>query len=186
MTVLRCERLLAGDLDRAVAGLGQLTLARMPDGAFVEVPEARLAEAIRSLAFAGVRASPTLVALAPRPGTHAALGRDLTPLPLAWLSLDLVHIRTLSAARETARLLRRRPWRGQVSPERRAHCRDLLRGTDAALSWRRRAWSTRDILRTPEARRALRPVVFDVAAVGAPPEHRLLAGEGALARWLFA
>jgi hypothetical protein len=83
-------------------------------------------------------------------------------------------------------LLQRPPWRRRAAPERRALCRDLLRGTDAALAWRRRAWSTRDILRTPEARRALRPVVFDVAAVGAPPEHRLLAADGALARWLFA
>jgi hypothetical protein len=29
-------------------------------------------------------------------------------------------------------------------------------------------------------------VVFDIAAIGAPPERRALAREGALARWLFA
>ena len=59
-------------------------------------------------------------------------------------------------------------------------------GTRAAIGWRRRAWTTRDVLRTSEARRVLRPVIFDIAALGAPPERRALAHEGTLARWLFA
>ncbi len=185
MTVLRCERVAAGDLDRAVADLGELTLARMPGGVFVDVADDRANDAVRRLAFAGICARPALVALAPRPGTYAALGRDLGPLPLGSLSLDLVHVRRLSVARESARLLRHPPWRRNVNADWRARCRDLLRGTDAALTWRRRAWSTRDILRSKEARRSLRPVVFDVGAVGSPPEHRMLVAEAALARWLF-
>ena len=186
MTVLRCERLAAGDLDRALADIGRLALARMPDGIFVEVDDERADAAVRALAFAGVRAEPQRVTIAPRPGTYAALGRNLTALPLASLSLDLVHVRTLSLARESARLLRRPPWRRAVNPDRRARCRDLLRGADAALIWRRRAWTSREILRSREARRTLRPVVFDVGAIGAPPEHRVLVTEAALARWLFA
>jgi hypothetical protein len=186
MTLLRCERVAVGDLDRAIANLGEVTLARMPEGVFIEIADEHADDAVRTLAFAGVRARPALVTLAPRPGTYAALGRDLAPLPLASLSLDLVHVRRLSVARESARLLRHPPWRRAANADRRARCRDLLRGTDAALTWRRRAWSSREILRSREARRALRPVVFDVGAVGAPPEHRLLVTEAALARWLFA
>ena len=46
MTVLRCERVAAGDLDRAVADLGELTLARMPEGVFVDVADDRANDTI--------------------------------------------------------------------------------------------------------------------------------------------
>lgn len=185
MTVLRCERLASGDVDAAIASLGAVTLARTPLGAFVEVDDHLVDRARRVLAFAGVRAVVSVETLAPRPGTRAAIGRDLTPLPLASLALDLVHVRSLPLGPETARLMRARPLRRQ-SAARRALVRDLLCGVDAAVGWRRRAWTTRDVLRSKEARRALRPVVFDVAAIGAPPERRALAREGALVHWLFA
>jgi hypothetical protein len=183
--VLRCERLAEGDLDRAIAAIGSATLARTPEGAFIEVEDALAARVSRMLAFAGVRATATLQTLAPRPGDRAALGRDLTPLPLGSLALDLVHVRSLPLGAETERLLRSLPWR-RPSAARRGLVRDLLRGVDAAIGWRRRAWTTREVLRTTEARRVLRPVVFDIAAIGAPPEHRGLARDAALARWLFA
>jgi hypothetical protein len=185
VTVLRCERLANGDVDAAIASLGAVTLARTPVGAFVEVDDHIADRARRVLAFAGVRAGVSAETLAPRPGTRAAIGRDLTPLPLASLALDLVHVRSLPLGLETARLLRARPLR-RPNAARRALVRDLLSGVDAAVGWRRRAWTTRDVLRTTEARRVLRPVVFDIAAIGAPPERRALAREGALARWLFA
>src|SRR2546425_782840 len=108
MIVLRCERLADGDVDRAIASIGTATLARTPDGAFVEVEEEQSARAQRLLAFAGVRATAGLQTLAPRPGTRAALGRDLTPLPLAAVALDLVHVRALAVGAETQRLLRAR------------------------------------------------------------------------------
>jgi hypothetical protein len=123
MTVLRCERLASGDVDAAIASLGAVTLARTPIGAFVDVDDNLVDRARRVLAFAGVRAGVSVETLAPRAGTRAAIGRDLTPLPLPSLALDLVHV--------------------------------------------------------------LRPVVFDIAAIGAPPERRALTREGALARWLF-
>lgn len=185
MTVFRCERLANGDVDAAIASLGAATLARTPIGAFVEVDDHLADRARRALAFAGVRAGVSPETLAPRPGTRAAIGRDLTPLPLGSLALDLVHVRALPLGPETARLLRARPLR-RPNAARRALVRDLLCGVDAAVGWRRRAWTTRDVLRTTEARRVLRPVVFDIAAIGAPPERRALAREGALARWLFA
>jgi hypothetical protein len=185
VTVLRCERLAIGDVDAAIASLGAATLARTPVGVFVEVDDHLIDRARRVLAFAGVRAGVSLETLAPRPGARAAIGRDLTPLPLSSLALDLVHVRSLPLGPETARLLRSGPLRRQ-SPARRALVRDLLRGVDAAIGWRRRAWTTRDVLRTTEARRVLRPVVFDIGAIGAPPERRGLARNGAIARWLFA
>jgi len=185
VTVLRCERLAKGDVDAAFASLGTITLARTPTGAFIEVDEHCVDRARRVLAFAGVRAGVSTESLAPRPGTRAAIGRDLTPLPLPSLALDLIHVRSLPLGPETARLLRANPMQ-RPNAARRSLVRDLLCGADAAVGWRRRAWTTRDVLRTAEARRVLRPVVFDLAALGAPPEHRALAHEGALARWLFA
>jgi hypothetical protein len=185
VTILRCERLASGDVDAAIASLGAVTLARTPVGAFLEVDDRLVDRARRVLAFAGVRARASVESLAPRAGTRAAIGRDLTPLPLPSLALDLVHVRSLPLGPETARLLRGRPFQRQ-NGARRAIVRDLLSGADAAIGWRRRAWTTRDVLRTAEARRVLRPVIFDIAAVGAPPERRALAREGTLARWLFA
>jgi hypothetical protein len=185
VTVLRCERLASGDVDIAVASLGAVTLARTPVGAFIEVDDHLVDRARRLLAYAGVRAGPSLETLGPRPGTRAAIGRDLTPLPLPSLALDLVHVRSLPIGPETSRLLRSGPLR-RPSGARRALARDLLWGIDASFGWRRRAWTTRDVLRTAEVRRVLRPVVFDIAAIGAPPERRGLARQGAIARWLFA
>jgi hypothetical protein len=183
--VLRCERLATGDVDGAIASLGTVTLARTPVGAFVEVDEHLVDRARHVLAFAGVRASVTTETLAPGPGTRGAIGRDLTPLPLPSLALDLVHVRSLPLGPETARLLRARQLERR-NAARRALVRDLLDGRNAAVGWRRRAWTTRDVLRTAEARRVLRPVIFDIAAIGAPPERRVLAGDAAIARWLFA
>jgi len=185
VTVLRCERLASGDVDAALASLGTVTLARTPIGAFVDIDDHLVDRARRVLAFAGVRAVASLESLVPRGGTRPAIGRDLTPLPLQSLALDLVHVRSLPLGPETARLLRAGPLR-RPNPKTRALVRDLLCGLDKAVGWRRRAWTTRDVLRTTEARRVLRPVVFDIGAIGAPPEHRALTREGTLARWLFA
>ena len=183
--MLRCERLASGDVDAAVASLGTAILARTPVGAFVEVDGHLVDRARRLLAFAGVRATVSLETLAPRPGTRAAIGRDLTPLPLPSLALDLVHLRSLPLGPETARLLRVGPLR-RPSAARRALVRDLLSGAEASFGWRRRAWTTRDVLRTRDVRRVLRPVVFDIAAISAPPERWALARTGSIARWLFA
>jgi hypothetical protein len=185
VAVLRCERLASGNVDGAIASLGAVTLARTPAGAFLEIEDHLIDRARRLLSFAGVRAGLAAETLAPRAGTRAAIGRDLTPLPLSCLLLDLIHVRSLPLGPETARLLRAGPLR-RPTTARRALVRDLLGGVDAAFGWRRRAWTTREVLRSREARRVLRPVVFDIGAIGAPPERRALAREGALARWLFA
>ena len=172
-------------MDAALASLGVVTLARTPLGAFVDIDDHLVDRALRVLAFAGVRGVASLESLVPRGGTRPAIGRDLTPLPLPSLALDLVHVRSLPLGPETARLLRAGPLR-RPNSRRRALVRDLLCGVDKAVGWRRRAWTTRDVLRTTEARRVLRPVVFDISAISAPPERRALTREGTLARWLFA
>jgi hypothetical protein len=184
MSVLCCERVADGDVDRAVARIGSITCARTPQGVFVAVADERVTIAQRELAFAGIRADVSAATLAPSAGTRAALGRDLTPLPLHALALDLVEVRALSVASETRALLHTRRWR-RGSARDIERCRALLHETDASLAWRRRAWTTREILRSREARRVLRPVIFDVAAIGSPPEHRSQAADGALGRWLF-
>jgi hypothetical protein len=185
VTVLRCERVSGGAVDSAIASLGSVTLARTPAGFFLEVEDGLVDRARRVLAFAGVQAGVSLETLAPRPGTRAAIGRDLTPLPLSSVALDLVHLRSLPLGPETARLLRGGPLR-RAGVARRSLVRDLLSGVDASVGWRRRAWTTREVLRSAEARRVLRPVIFDIAAIGSPPERRVLTRDGAIARWLFA
>jgi hypothetical protein len=184
VTVLRLERIAAGSVDDAIASLGAVTLARSPDGAFAEVDDARVERCTRALAFAGVRATATTVQLAPPAGTRVAIGRDLGPLAPRVLALDLVHVRALPLGPETRRLLRTWPWR-RLEPGQRARCRDLLRGEDAILGWRRRAWASAGVLRTAEVRRVVRPVVFDHAAIGAPPERRSFARDRAIGDWLF-
>ena len=184
MAVLRCERLAAGDVDGAVATLGTLTLARTPDGSFVELDDRLVARARRAFAFAGVRLSDANDALAPRPGTRAAIGRDLTALPAGAIALDLVHVRALPLGAETRKLLRAPPARGP-NLVRRSLVRDLLHGANAVVGWRRRAWASRETLRMPAARRVLLPVIFDLGAIAAPPEHRAFAKDGAIGAWLF-
>ena len=182
--MLRCERLQSGEIDAAVVSLGTLTLARMPGGAFIEIDDGLVERATRAFAFAGVRLTAANDALAPRLGTRAAIGRDLTALPAGALALDLVHVRALPVGVETRKLLRSSFGR-QPSGARRLLVRELLHGANATLGWRRRAWATRETLRTPAARRVLRPVIFDLAALAAPPEHRALAKDGAIGAWLF-
>jgi hypothetical protein len=181
---MRCERLAEGDIDAAIASIGPATLARTPEGSFVEVDDRLAEEACRLLAFAGVRATRSSRAINPRPGMRPAVGRDLQPLPLTALDLDLVHVRALPLGPETERLLGSVPWR-RAGVAQRARVRDLLRGVDIAVGWRRRAWATKDVLRSSVARRALRPVVFDISAIVSPPEHRGLARDAAIGRWLF-
>lgn len=187
MTVLRLERLAGTDVETALAILETAVLARRPDGAFADVPEADVERSIRALAFAGIAARLCAVELAPPAGMHLAVGRDLVRLPLERLALDVVSVRRIPAGEATRALLARRwPPFQAVPRDRRDRCRALLRRQDVALAWTRRAWATAASLRAPDARASLRPVVFDSGAAAAgDAERRTYTRDGLIGRWLF-
>jgi UDP:flavonoid glycosyltransferase YjiC (YdhE family) len=60
-----------GEFDRAIADLRSATLARRPDGAFVEVTDANDEHLVRAMAFVGVRAVRESITLAPVEGMRA-------------------------------------------------------------------------------------------------------------------
>ena len=83
--------------------------------------------------------------------------------------------------REATHRLTRRPFRGwPLGASRRSRCRALLRGTDVLLEVRRSAWCRRSTL--ADARRDLRPVLFDRAAT--PRAQRIFAADGVLTHWV--
>lgn len=186
MTVLRLERRSPGQVARALAAIDEVVLARTPDGRFAEVSPQQTEPLIRALALVGVEASPCEIRLDPGEGLRPAIGRHLGPLNADPPALDVVHLRRLSLSDSTREAMRR-PWAGlrPPSPAARERCRALLRGTEIVLAWTRRAWGTAAYLRTPAARAALRPIVFDRDATTHAPECRTLASDGQLERWLF-
>jgi hypothetical protein len=187
MTLLRLEAVRGTALEAALALVAQAKLARTPDGRFAEIAPGEVDAFVRALAFAGIAAAPTSGELAPPSAAHAAVGRDLAPLPGFALELDLVSVRRLSLGEATRESLARR-WPSLRSPSRaqRERCRSLLRGDDVAFAWTRRAWGSRSSLRARTARASLRPVIFDVAALASvADERRTFARDALLGRWLF-
>ncbi len=186
MTVLRLEAVDGSAIDGALAAVGEITLARRPDGAFADVRGQDAGPLIRALAFAGIAAVPSIVDLSPPSGTHAAVGRDLAPLPDLGVALDLLELRRVPLGEATrASLARRLPRLRRPSRAQQERCEALLRERDVALAWRRRAWASRATLRTGVARVSLRPVVFDRDALARADERTVLASAGLIARWLF-
>ncbi len=188
MTVLRLDPVAGRAIDHALADLAAATLVRRPDGAFVEVTVAEVARLVRRLAFAGIAAAPCDADLGAPPGLMAAVGRDLAPLARGTAACDVVRVRSLTLGEATREILRRR-FGGLVAADARARerARALLRGDDAVLAWSRRAWATRDGLRSRGARASLRPVVFDRAALADPAlAGRTFASAGSLGTWLFS
>jgi len=119
-----------------------------------------------------VRARERVVARELQPAGEAGL--DLAPELSAEerLGRGATHVASVDDLRGAAFSRELLPFR-LGEDDRRSGCddrelllRDLLAGVDASFGWRRRAWTTRDVLRSGEARRVLRPVVFDIAAIG--------------------
>lgn len=186
MTVLRLEAADANAIDVALGAVGAITLVRRPDGVFAGVREQDADPLIRVLAFAGIAAIPSIVDLAPPPGTHPAVGRDLADLRDLPLALDLVEIRRVPLGEATrASLARALPRLRRPSRAQRERCEALLRERDVALAWRRRVWAARATLRSRLARSSLRPIVFDRDALTRRDERTVLASEGLIGRWLF-
>ena len=188
MTVLRLDPLPGARIDRAIATVETAALVRRADGAYLDVSAPDVAPVVRALAFAGIDAAVSEVDLALPRGLLPAVGRDLAPLMRGLVACDVVRVRRLTLAQATRELLGR-PFAGLRRPREAARksARGLLRDDDALLAWARRAWATRDALRTRAVRRSLRPVIFDRSAVDrADLDGRTLASAGALTHWLFA
>ena len=135
----------------------------------------------RSLAHAGVRTTILEARDLPDPPRLVrAVGLTLEPARLGPEDLDMVVVRVVPVGQATAAALRRpfRYW--PLGDRRRSRCRALLRGTETQLEVRRTAWCARATLRT--ARRALRPVLFDMSAT--PRVLRVYATDRLLSRWV--
>lgn len=187
MTVLRLEQRSRGSLGRVLAQLGQAAFCRRPGSAHAVVADLLVVEAVRAFAFAGIAAVPCDVDISPPRDLLLARGLDLTPLPAGLDVFDLVRIERISLGCATRETLRRR-WAGILPPDdaARARCRSLLRAEDALVAWDRRVWGSRAALRSPAARRLLRPVVFDRADEPAVLRGRARASDDAIGRWLWS
>jgi hypothetical protein len=183
VTVL-CLRPASGTaVDTAIAAVDRVVLSRSGGAAYAEVEAALVPAFVRALAFAGVRADACAADLAPPAGSLVARGLCLEPLAV---SLDVVRLERVALGRDTRDLMRRRLF-GILPPGERAReeCRRLLRGDQVTFEWSRLVWGTRAILRTGQARRTLRPIVFS-RAIRDVPGGRLTTGGDDIGRWLFA
>lgn len=186
MIVLRLERVGSGRLDLALARLDSATLVRAGGALLLAVDRADRDRAVRGLAYAGVRATELATSLAPPAGLVAAAGRSLAPVTAPSVH-DTVAIRPVALGTACAGLVARRFLVRGPGAARRARCRSLLRGDDAAFLWVRRAWAAPAVLRAGPTRAALRPIVFDRVdpAVLPAPDRLAYAADGALGRWAF-
>ncbi len=185
MTTLALTAVSGRSIAEALACVDRLTLARRGAVALVDVDPDATGEVVRALAFAGVDARRVPDDLAPPGGTLIAIGTDLAPV--TGLALDLVRLRRMALGRTTREVGRGRLW-GLLPPTtlQRDRCRALLRGEAVAFEWARRAWGSRDALRTKGSRRSLRPVVFDPEARREDAfDRRVVSTDAALSAWLF-
>ena len=187
MIVLRLERVGSGRFDLVLARLDWAMLLRVEGALLLAVDPSDRGRAVRGLAYAGVRATDLAVSLAPPAGLVAAAGCSLAPVTAPAVH-DTVAIRPVPLGAACAGLVARRLLGRGPGAARRARCRSLLRGDDAAFLWVRRAWASPAVLRAAATRAALRPIVFDRVdpAVLPAPDRLAYAADGALARWAFS
>jgi hypothetical protein len=181
MTTLRIASGGPLGFELACVSAGRFALWRQGGDVRLTLDDRHATEVRRALAFRGVRATPCEGGVPDPPRLLAAIGTGLAPADLAGSDeLDLIEVRVLPLGEATARLMKRPfgVWPG--GPRRRARCRALLHGNDAALEVRRSAWCGRSTL--GRARHALRPVLFDRAAT--PRAQWIYAADGALTRWI--
>ena len=184
MTVLRLERLAVGMVDTVLARLGPTLLERSGGMVYLTVADPERERAERLLANVGVRATEALGPPAPPRSLVAASGRSLAPA--APVTHDAVILRSVPLGEACVALVGRR-WVWRQRTQRRARCRALLAGAEAAYVWSRQAWASAAVLRDPAVRAALRPIVFERAPDQPPaPTHLGYASDGALERWAFS
>ena len=177
-TSLRIELVAPCDVDRAVCEIGHVSLERRPDGLFIDVAEALADRARTVLARHGIDA---LIVEPLRPSASAVPGsvRDLAPLPVAGL-IDRIWVRAAGLG-EASHLARRGILRRYDADR----LRPLLRDEDRAYAWRRVVWMPRAAIRARELR-AVRPIVFDRAALSDGAERWAFTRSCSLARWIAA
>lgn len=187
MTVLRLVPIGGTRIGPALATVDGVVLARQGGAAYAEVPVALVPGMTRALAFAGIAAQPCDADLAPPAGLYLARGTDLSPLPPGVVDLDLVRLERIPLGRATREVLRRRlAGLLPAGAAARDRCRVLLRGENVLFGWTRHAWAPRAGLRSIDARRSLRPVVFDRdARVRGDLVGRTSSLDDEIGRWLF-
>lgn len=187
MTVLQLVPVRGRSIGPALATVGSATLTRRSEGAYVDVAMSAVRPLVRALAFAGIDAQCCEPDLAPAPALLPARGLDLAPLAPGLVDVDVVRIERIplgTATREV--LVRRLGGLLPPAPPARARCHLLLRGDQVLFAWGRRAWGTRQALRSARARRSLRPIVFDREALARSDlAGRISSDADDLAHWLF-
>ncbi len=138
MIVLRLERVGSGHLDLALARLDSATLVRVGGALLLAVDRADRDRAVRGLAYAGGRATGPAASPGPPPGLVAAAGRSLAPVTAPSVH-DTVAIKPVALGTACARLVARRSLGRGPGAARRARCRSLPPGDDAAFPWGRGA-----------------------------------------------
>lgn len=185
MSSLRITGTPATPIDLCVLVLAQ-RLIRAGGLLWIEVTAERRDTLRRELAFAGLGTVDDEPA-GHEPDLAQAIGVALTPS--AELSLDVLTLRPLGLAASTRRALGQRLPRlvPRIREQRHENCRRLLRGAEVEARWERRAWLPAALLRRRDARAALRPIVFDRAALSTSrPGGIVRASDGAITRWAFA
>ena len=168
-------------VDLACIGAGRFVLWRQGGDVRLTLDDHHESAMRTALAWGGIRATPSGEGVPEPPRLRAAIGIGLLPARLtAADEIDVLEVRVVPLSEATARLTRRHLPRWPLGGRTRARCRALLRGTDALLEVRRRAWCGRSTLGA--ARHTLRPVLFDRSAT--PRVIRVFAADGALARWI--
>lgn len=171
----------AGDLDAAIAHLGEVRLERHAGRIHMDCDRAPVTDVIAALARAGLEAMPVTPPAAPamRPAVLDHLDpisfaetRDTVSVRCAPLgeAIDLVHAAT-------------RDLFGRRARERRERLASLLDERDRLLLWRRVLYAPSALLR---ARRipGARPLVFDPDGAARAAERSSFASAGRLSAWI--
>jgi hypothetical protein len=187
VTVLRLTPVAGTAVGPALATIERAVLVRRAGGAYAQVPTNAVEPFTRALAFAGIAAERGEIDLAPTAGSLPARALSLSPLAPGCVELDVVRLERVPLGRATREVLRKRLWGAlPARSQDRARCRSLLRHETTVFAWARRAWASRDALRSRPARGVLRPIVFGRDADRWDLDRRTTDGSDELARWLFA
>lgn len=182
MTTLRLEPTYGNGLDRAIAAVDGVTLARREDGTYIQVSAHDVADLVRVLALGGIEVTGVAGDVVGETGAVRATSDDLRPAPRQALIVDLVQVRRVGLGEATSRALGRRlPRFRSPSAGAMVQCRELLSGDEVVLAWRRLAHAKRDQVRALRSY-GLRPFVFER---GAGRDRLTLMSRGAFAKWAF-